>query len=145
MNNFWEKIKMALRDETLRRRMGFTILALVLFRVLATIPIPSVDVENLSKLLSSSQFFGFLNIFSGGGLSNLSIVMLGVGPFITASIVVQLLAMMYPKLKALMHEDGEAGRRKLSNYSRLLSVPLGIISAVGFLTLLQSQNVLPHI
>ncbi|MEI6305099.1 MAG: preprotein translocase subunit SecY [Candidatus Taylorbacteria bacterium] len=145
MNNFLAKISLAFKDQVLRKRIGFTVLALVLFRLLATIPIPGVDVGNLAKLLSSSQLFGFLNIFSGGGLSNLSVVMLGVGPFITGTIIIQLLTMMYPKWKALMHEEGDAGRMKLSQYSRYLSIPLGIISAVGFLSLLQSQNVLPHI
>ena len=135
----------ALKDPILRKRLGFTVGALVVFRLLATIPIPGVDAANLSTLLNSSQFFGFLNIFSGGGLSNLSIVMLGVGPFITASIVIQLLTMMFPSWKALMHDEGEAGRMKLSNYSRLISVPLALVSAIGFLSLLQSQNVLPHL
>jgi len=145
MQNFWEKISLAFKDSILRRRVGFTVLALVLFRLLATIPIPGVNAQNLASLLNSSQFFGFLNIFSGGGLSNLSIVMLGVGPFITATIVIQLLTMMFPKWKNLMHEEGEAGRLKLSNYSRLLSIPLAVLSAVGFLSLLQSQNVLPEL
>lgn len=145
MNNLGQKIVVAFKDPILRKRVGFTVLALVLFRLLATIPIPGVNAENLNTLLNSSQFFGFLNIFSGGGLSNLSIVMLGVGPFITASIVIQLLTMMFPKWKALMHDEGEAGRLKLSNYSRLLSIPLAIVSAIGFMTLLQSQNVLPDL
>jgi preprotein translocase subunit SecY len=129
----------------LRKRIGFTILALILFRLLATIPIPGVDPANLAKLLSSSQLFGFLNIVSGSGLSNLSIVMLGVGPFITASIIIQLLTMMFPSWKALMNEEGEAGRLKLSQYSRILGAPLAIVQAIGFLILLQSQNILPHI
>lgn len=145
MKNISDKILAALKDPMLRKRVGFTVLALVIFRLLATIPIPGVNAENLSQLLGSSQFFGFLNIFSGGGLSNLSIVMLGVGPFITATIVIQLLTMMFPRWKALMHDEGEAGRMKLSNYSRLLSVPLAIVSSIGFLSLLQSQNVLPHL
>ncbi len=145
MKNFWDKISIALKDAVLRKRVGFTILALVLFRLLATIPIPGVNAQNLSTLLNSSQFFGFLNIFSGGGLSNLSIVMLGVGPFITATIVIQLLTMMFPKWKALMHDEGEAGRMKLSNYSRWGSIPLAVLSAVGFLSLLESQSVLPHL
>ena len=145
MQNFWDKVAVALKDPMLKKRIGFTVLALVIFRVLAAIPIPGVDAANLSKLLSSSQLFGFLNIFSGGGLSNLSIVMLGVGPFITASIIVQLLTMMLPKWKALMHDEGEAGRLKLSQYSRLLGAPLAIVQAIGFLVLLQSQGVLPHI
>src|SRR5512141_2634655 len=131
MQNFIEKVLLALKDPMLRKRIGFTILAIVIFRALATIPIPGVDPANLARLLGSSQFFGFLNIFSGGGLSNLSIVMLGVGPFITASIIIQLLTMIFPAWKNLLHEEGEAGRLKLSNYSRLISVPLAIISAVG--------------
>ncbi len=145
MKNISEKILVAIKDPMLRKRVGFTVLALVLFRALATIPIPGVNAENLSQLLGSSQFFGFLNIFSGGGLSNLSIVMLGVGPFITATIVIQLLTMMFPKWKALMHEEGDAGRLKLSTYSRYLAIPLAIVSAIGFLSLLQSQNVLPSL
>jgi preprotein translocase subunit SecY len=145
MQNFWQKFITALKDPILRKRIGFTIGALVVFRLLASIPIPGVDAANLSKLLGSSQFFGFLNIFSGGGLSNLSIMMLGVGPFITASIIIQLLTMMFPSWKALMHEEGQAGRMKLSQYSRLLSAPLALIQAVGFIILLENQNVLPHL
>ena len=145
MTHFWEKITLALKDTVLRKRIGFTLGALVVFRLLAAIPVPGVDVANLSKLLSSSQFFGFLNIFSGGGLSNLSIVMLGVGPFITASIVIQLLTMIFPKWKALLHDEGEIGRNKLSNYSRLLGAPLAILQAIGFILLLESTNVLPHL
>lgn len=145
MQKFWEKTMIALKDPMLRKRIGFTILALVLFRVLATIPIPGVDAVNLSRLLESSQLLGFLNIFSGGGLSNLSIVMLGVGPFITGSIIIQLLTMMSPKWKAMLHDDGEAGRAKLSQYSRLLGAPLAIVQAIGFIVLLQSQSVLPQL
>lgn len=145
MNTFFQKTLIVFRDPIMRKRIGFTVLALILFRVMATIPIPGVNVENLQTLLNSSQLFGFVNILSGGGLSNLSIVMLGVGPFITASIVIQLLTMMFPKWKAMLHDEGEAGRMRLSNYSRLLSVPLALVSSIGFLSLLQSQNVLPQI
>ena len=115
---------------------------LVIFRLLATIPIPGVDVERLNALLSGNQFFGLLDIFSGGGLGNLSIVMLGVGPYITSSIIMQLATMMSPKLKALYHEEGEAGRLKFAQYSRLLSVPLALLQSFGFLLLLQKQGVL---
>lgn len=145
MQNFIAKIGLALKDPVLRRRIGFTIGMLILFRVLAAIPIPGVNPNTLTALLNSSQFFGFLNIFSGGGLSNLSIVMLGVGPFITASIIIQVLTMVVPSWKALMHEEGEAGRAKLSQYSRLMAIPLGILQAVGFIYLFQSQNVLPQL
>lgn len=145
MNNFWEKLKTVVRDATLRKRLGFTVVALVLFRVLAAIPIPGVNQAQLAALFSSNALFGIFNVFSGSGLSNLSIVMLGVGPFITATIIIQLLTMMFPSWKNLMHEEGEAGRMKLSQYSRYLAVPLGLISAVGFLILLQSEGVLPHL
>src|SRR3989338_8501420 len=145
MKNFGEKIKIAFKDPMLRKRIGFTVLALVGFRLLAAIPIPSVDPVNLANLLSSSQLFGFLNIFSGGGLSNLSIVMLGVGPFITASIIIQLLTMIFPRWKNMLNEEGEAGRMKLSKYSRLIGAPLALVQGAGFLYLLQSQNVLPHL
>ena len=145
MQNFLNKLTVMFHDPILRKRIGFTIVALILFRLLATIPIPSVDPANLSRLLNSSQLFGLLNIFSGGGLSNLSIVMLGVGPFITASIIIQLMTMMFPKWKALLHDEGEAGRMKLSQYSRVLGAPLAVIQAIGFIILLQSQNVLPHL
>lgn len=143
MQNFFQKISLAFKDEQLRKRIGFTILALVVFRALATIPIPGIDAKSLASILSSSQLLGFLNIFSGGGLSNLSIVMLGVGPFITATIIIQLFTMMFPSWKALMHDEGEAGRMKLSNYSRYASIPLAVISAIGFLKFL--GNALPNL
>lgn len=145
MKNFFSKLSIVLKDPAMRKRIAFTIIALVLFRVMAAIPIPSIDSASLQRLLSSNQLFGLLDIFSGGGISRLSIVMLGVGPYITGSIIMQLLTMMVPSLKTLMHEEGEAGRAKLSQYSRLISIPLAAVQALGFLALLQSQNVLPHL
>jgi len=142
MNAFFQKIKLMFQDRLLRRKVLFMAGLLVLFRLLATIPIPGVDVARLNALLSGNQFFGLLDIFSGGGLGNLSIVMLGVGPYITSSIIMQLATMMSPKLKALYHEEGEAGRLKFAQYSRLLSVPLALLQSFGFLLLLQKQGVL---
>lgn len=115
--------------------------ALVVFRLLASIPIPGVNIERLNDFFSNNQFLGMLNIFSGGGLSNLSIVMLGVSPYITASIIMQLATMMFPRLKQLYHEEGEAGRKKFSQYSRMLTIPLAFIQGFGFLKLLQSQGI----
>ncbi len=115
--------------------------ALVVFRALASIPIPGVDVVRLHDFFANNQFLGLLNIFSGGGLSNLSIVMLGVSPYITASIIMQLATIMFPKLKQMYHEEGEAGRKKFGQYSRLLTVPLALVQGYGFLRLLQSQGV----
>jgi preprotein translocase subunit SecY len=136
------KITLILRDSNLRNRILFVLGALALFRILATIPVPGVDHTQLAAFLSQNEFFGFLNIFSGGGLANLSIVMLGVGPYITASIIMQLLSVMSPQVKALYTEEGEAGRQKFTQYSRMLSVPLAFLQALGFLTLLTTQGVL---
>ncbi|OGY64442.1 MAG: preprotein translocase subunit SecY [Candidatus Harrisonbacteria bacterium RIFCSPLOWO2_02_FULL_41_11] len=115
---------------------------LVIFRLFSAIPIPGVDSERLSAFFSSNQLFSFFNIFSGGALSNLSIVMLGVGPYITATIIMQLLTMIFPHLKETYYEQGEAGRAKFNRYSRYLTVPLGALQAYGFLNLLLSQQVL---
>ncbi|MDD2935298.1 MAG: preprotein translocase subunit SecY [Candidatus Pacebacteria bacterium] len=140
--NFTNKLKLIFQDKNLRSRILFLLGFLVLFRVLAAIPIPGVDAEKLSQFFSNNQFFGLMNIFSGGGLSTLSIIMLGVGPYITASIIMQLMTMMSERLKALYHEEGEAGRRKISQYSRLLTLPLGMLQGFAFLNLLKSQGIL---
>ncbi len=140
--DFLQKLKLVWSDTVLRKRLLFIGVMLIVFRLLSAIPIPGINVAQLESFLANNQFFGLLNIFSGGGLSNLSIVMLGVGPYITASIIMQLLTMMVPKLKALYHEEGEAGRAKFAQYSRLLSVPLSLIQAFGFLVLLSRQGVL---
>ena len=140
--NTLSKIKLVLGDSTLRNRTFFTLGALAVFRLLATIPIPGVDTLRLQSFLANNEFLGLLNIFSGGGLSNFSIVMLGVGPFITASIVMQLLTIMSPKLKAMYQEEGQAGRKKFAQYSRILAVPLALLQGYAFLALLHSQNVI---
>jgi preprotein translocase subunit SecY len=101
-----------------------------------------VDQVVLQQFFSNNQFLGLLNIFSGGGLTNLSIVMLGVGPFITASIIMQLMTVMSPAMKSLYTEEGEAGRAKFTQYSRMLSLPLAILQGFGFLKLLESQGVI---
>src|SRR3972149_6069523 len=126
MTNFLAKLNLIFKDKILRERIFFVFIILALFRLLAVIPIPGIDTFRLEQFFSNNQFLGLLNIFSGGGLSNLSIVMLGVGPYITASIIMQLLTIMVPSLKALYHEEGELGRRKFTQYSRLLTVPLAI-------------------
>jgi len=145
METFIQKLKLIFHDPTLRKRIVFVFAALILFRILAVIPIPSIDTVRLAEFFSNNQFFGLLNIFSGGGLANLSIVMLGVAPYITASIIMQLMTVMSPRLKALYHEEGEAGRKKFIQYSRLLTVPLAVVQAFGLLTLLSRQGVLENL
>ena len=140
----WNKIKIIFRDKDLRKKILFVLLILFLFRVGANITIPGVDLEKLSKFMSSG-FFGFLSIISGSGLSNLSIMMLGVAPYITATIIMQLLTMMFPKLKEMYHEEGEAGKQKFNQYSRLLTVPLAALQAFGLLSMLASNGVLVNL
>lgn len=140
MQTLFNKIKIAFTDKDLRSRILFVLGALVVFRLLAAVPIPGIDAVKLSQFLSNNQFLGVLNIFSGGGLSNLSIIMLGVGPYITASIILQLLTIMIPRLKALS-EEGEAGRKKITNYSRFLTVPLAALQGFGLLTLLAREGI----
>jgi preprotein translocase subunit SecY len=142
MQNFLSKIKLMWTDVVLRKKVFFLFFILIVFRLLSVIPIPSVDTAELSRFLTNNQFFGILNIFSGGGLSNLSIVMLGVGPYITSSIIMQLLTIMVPALKKIYHEEGEAGRKKFTMYSRFLTVPLAALQGFGLLALLEKQNIL---
>ncbi len=142
MQTFLHKLKIIVTEPAIRNRVLFVLAALVVFRALAAIPIPGVDQNVLEQFFANNQFLGLLNIFSGGGLANLSIVMLGVGPFITASIIMQLLTVMSPALKSMYTEEGEAGRAKFTQYSRMLTLPLAILQGFGFLTLLQSQGVI---
>src|SRR3989338_10414154 len=122
MQNFFNKMKLVWTDTTLRKRVLFVLFALIIFRLLSAIPIPGVDPVELSRFLANNQFFGILNIFSGGGLTTLSIIMLWVGPYITSSIIMQLLTIMVPALKKIYHEEGVAGRKRFTQYSRLLTV-----------------------
>ena len=145
MQSIIHKIVILFRDHTLRKRILFVIGALAVFRILAAIPVPGVDQASLSEFLANSQFFGLLNVFSGGGLSNLSIVMLGVGPYITASIIMQLLTIVFPQIKTLYQEEGEAGRAKFMQYSRMLTVPLALIQGFSFLILLQRQGIIGNL
>ena len=139
--SFLRKVEIVFRDETLRMRILFVLGAFLVFRILATIPIPSIDSARLDAFLNNNQFLGLLNIFSGGGLSNLSIVMLGVGPYITASIIMQLVTVLSPKLKQMYQEEGDAGRQRFMMYSRYLTVPLAFLQGFAFLMLLRQNGI----
>ena len=142
MQSFSQKIKIIWNDAALRNRILIVLGLLAVFRLLSTIPVPGVDAARLSSFLNNNQFFGILNIFSGGGLSTLSIIMLGVGPYITSSIIMQLLTVMVPSLKSLYTEEGEAGRRTFSQYTRMISIPLALLQGFGLLLLLQKQGII---
>lgn len=131
------------KDKDLRKKILFVLGFLAVFRLLAAIPLPSIDPRNFS--LGSNAFFGLLNIFSGGALDNVSIVMLGVGPYITASIIMQLLTMLSPSLKEMYQEEGEAGRKRFNQYSRLLTIPFSFLQAYALLTLFTRQQLIPSL
>jgi preprotein translocase subunit SecY len=145
LNTFIHKLKLAFNDSEIRFRILFLAGSLALFRLLAAIPIPGVDKNALASFFSNNQFFGLLNVFSGGGLSKLSIVMLGVGPYITASIIMQLGTIIFPQIKQAYFEEGETGRAKFIGWSRLLTIPIAVLQGIGFLFLLQSQGVIAHL
>ncbi len=126
----------------LRKKVLSVLFLLFVFRLMAAIPTPGIDAAKLQQFLSSNQLFGFLNIFSGGGISNLSIMMLGVGPYITATIIMQLLTIVFPQLKKIYYEEGAEGQAKFNRISRYITVPLAMLQAYGFLNLLMSQKVL---
>lgn len=139
------KILQLFKIKDLRIRILIVTLWLIVFRILAAIPIPDVDISRLKNFFANNQLFGFLNIFSGGGLSNLSIAMLAVGPYITSTIILQLLTMIFPRLKEMYYEEGAVGRAKFNRMSKYLTVPLAFTSGYGFLNLLISQGVVPQL
>ena len=141
----FNKLKLLFTIPDLRKKVIFVLAMLVVFRVASSIPVPGVDAERLREFIGGNQFFGLLNIFSGGVLDNLSVVMLGVGPYITATIIMQLLTMIFPRLKEMYQEEGEAGRARFNQYSRILTIPLALLQSYGLLVLLARQQVLPEL
>ena len=139
-----EKLLLIFKDRELRNKILFVLGVLVVFRIAASLPIPGVDPARLKALFEGSQFLGLLNLFSGGALDNLSIIMLGVGPYITASIIMQLMTMIFPRMKEMYQEEGEAGRKKFNQYSRMLTVPLALIQGFSLLILLSNQGIIAN-
>ncbi|PIR71384.1 MAG: preprotein translocase subunit SecY, partial [Candidatus Nealsonbacteria bacterium CG10_big_fil_rev_8_21_14_0_10_37_25] len=135
------KVIQIFKIRDLRNKILFVLGILVIFRIMANIPVPGIDIENLRSFFGQFQMFGLLNIFTGGALENLSIAMLGLGPYITAVIIMQLLTMIFPQLEKMYKEEGEAGRQKFNQYARLLTVPFAMLQSFGMLTLLQRQQV----
>lgn len=134
------KISQIWKVKELRNRILIVLGLLVVTRILAHIPIPGIGITDLRTLLSSNQLLGLFDIFSGGGLRNFSVAMLGVGPYITASIVIQLLTVIIPKLGELSKEGGEAGRAKINQYMRYLTVPLAIAQGYSTIILLSRTS-----
>ena len=144
ISTFLNKIKLIFKDKSLSKKIFFVFGALLVFRLLAAIPIPGINHSALNQFFNDNQILGLINISTGGGLSNFSIVMLGVGPFITASIIMQVMTLLSPKLKSMYHEEGQIGRKKFINISRILTIPLAVIQGFSFLVLLQQSGVIPQ-
>lgn len=142
---WYDKILFVLRNKEIRNKFLLIVFLFIVFRIAANIPIPGISLEELRRFFSQNQVFGLLNIFSGGALSNLSIVLLGLGPYITATIILQLLTMIFPALEKLYKEEGEAGRKKFNQYGRLLTIPLSFLESYGILTLFQRQGVISQL
>ncbi len=136
----WDKLKQAWKVKEVRDGILFVIAMMALFRLTAAIPLPGIDLAALQNFFSSSQFLGLLNLFSGGTLSSFSIVALGVAPYITSSIIFQLLAMIVPQIEELQKE-GEQGQKKINQWTRLLTVPLAVIQSFALIGLLQQSQV----
>jgi preprotein translocase subunit SecY len=136
-----QKIRAIFANTELRRKLLFTAGIVLIFRLLAHIPVPGVDVARLQQLFTGNQFLSLLNVFAGGTLANFSLVAVGINPYITASIVIQLGGMVFPTIKELQKE-GESGRAKLNQYTRLLTVPFAIAQSISIIALLNSQGLL---
>ncbi|MBI4004783.1 preprotein translocase subunit SecY [Candidatus Roizmanbacteria bacterium] len=141
MKDITDKIRLLFEDRLLRRKLLFTLFIFLAFRIFAFLPVPTIDLPKLRILFDQNQFLSLLNIFSGGTLANFSVMALGLNPYITASIVVQLLTMIIPQLEQLAKE-GEHGRYKINQYTRMLTVPITILQSIGIYVFLKNQQII---
>ncbi|KKW13498.1 MAG: Protein translocase subunit SecY [Parcubacteria group bacterium GW2011_GWA2_50_10] len=141
----FQKLLSIFKITDLRNKILFVLGVFVVFRVMANIPIPGIDASRLHEFFEGNQLFGLLNLFTGGALDNLSLVMLGLGPYITAVIVLQLLTMIFPAFERMYKEEGEAGRQKFNQYGRMLAVPFALVQGYAFLTLLSRQGIIDRL
>ncbi|MCL5019471.1 MAG: preprotein translocase subunit SecY [Patescibacteria group bacterium] len=140
MDNILAVFKNSIKSPEVRKKLLFTALIFAVTRIFAHIPVSGVDLVQLKALFAQNQFLGLLNMFSGGTLANFSVMALGLNPYINASIILQLLTMVFPKLEELSKE-GDSGRQKINQYTRLLTVPLAMLQAVGMYALLRNQGI----
>ncbi|OGD57331.1 preprotein translocase subunit SecY [Candidatus Berkelbacteria bacterium RBG_13_40_8] len=138
---FWNTFKQIFTLPDLRNRILYAIALLVIARILAHVPLPGVDLVALRSFFSRNQIFGLLNMFSGGSMQNFSIIMMGVGPYITSSIIMSLLKMVIPAL-AELDKEGESGHQKINYWTRLFTVPLALVQSYSMIRILQSQEII---
>jgi len=141
MNTFLKTLSNSYKSPEVRNKILFTLGIFFVFRLLAHVPVSGVNVDALKNIFSQNQFLGLLDIFSGGTLANFSIMALGLNPYINASIIIQMLTFVFPKLEE-MQKEGDSGRRKINQYTRFLTVPLAIMQAIAMYALLRNQGVI---
>lgn len=139
MNNLLAPLRALLKIKELRKRLIFTALVIAIFRLVAHVPAPGINLSALKEMFNSSAFLSLLDVFSGGTLGNFSIMALGLNPYINASIIFQMLGMVVPKLEALQKE-GDYGRQKINQYTRLLTIPLCFLQGIALIFLLGRQG-----
>lgn len=144
MKKIIEKLKIVFSDSELKRKIYFTLFIFLAFRLFVFLPVPSIDIVKLRALFVGSQFLSLLDIFSGGTLINFSVMALGLNPYINASIILQLMTIIFPSLEQLSKE-GEYGRYKINQYTRILTLPLTIIQSIGVYVFLRNQNIINNL
>jgi preprotein translocase subunit SecY len=144
MKEIKDKLQYFISDRELRKKLIFTLFIFLAFRAFAFLPVPTIDLVKLRILFNQNQFLSLLNIFSGGTLINFSVMALGLNPYINASIILQLLTVIFPPLEQLSKE-GEYGRFKLNQYTRLITLPLAIVQAIGIYILLHNQKIIGNL
>jgi preprotein translocase subunit SecY len=142
---WYEKILLLFKNKEIRNKFLFVISIFVVFRIAANIPIPGIGTENLKQFFDQNQAFGLLNLFTGGALSNFSVVLLGLGPYITATIILQLLTMIFPALERIYKEEGEAGRKKFNQYARISAIFLSLFEGYGMLSVFVRQGIISEL
>ena len=139
MNNLLAPFRAMMKIKDIRNRLIFTAIVIAIFRLVAHVPAPGINLSALKELFNGSAFLSLLDIFSGGTLTNFSIMALGLNPYINASIIIQMMGMVVPKLEALQKE-GDYGRQKINQYTRLLTIPLSFLQGIALILLLRGQG-----
>jgi preprotein translocase subunit SecY len=144
MSKLFAVLKKIFKDRDLRKKTLIVLALLLIFRFLAHIPVSGVNINQLKALFDQNQFLGLINLLGGGTLANFSVLAVGIGPYIYASIVMQLATQIYPKLEELQKE-GEYGRQKINQYTRYITIPLAVLQAIGMYALLRSQGLIANL
>ena len=139
---WFQKVIQIFKLKDLRGKIIFVLAVFGIFRLMANIPVPGISAEKMREFFEGNQIFGLMNLFTGGALDKLSIVMLGLGPYITGVIIMQLLTMIFPQLEKMYKEEGEAGRQKFNQYGRIATVPLALLQGYAMLNLFQRQGII---